>query len=461
MRVLTQHVPELGNRSYVVVDGTHAAVIDPPRHVEPIVEAVREAGAEITHVLETHVHNDYVTGGLELAWRTGATYGVSAADDVRFDRRPLHDGDSIAVGNTTIEVVATPGHTPGHLSYVARNASTPPAVFTGGSLLLGSVGRTDLSGRDRTAELALAQHASARRLASTLPRDAVVHPTHGFGSLCSSEPAADRTAATVAAQLSANPVLVEDDADAFARRLVAGFGDVPAYYRHASACNRAGPAPTPLCGPRRIATGDLAFAFSTRAAVVDMRSRRAFAREHLDRTINIELRDCFAVSLGRVVGWLEPLVLLAPTDEHALEAVRQLELIGWDDTAAVWVGGPERWPSDAVTRTWPVRSFADLKLPQPGRTVLDVRDLSERRERWVGNSHWSSIDRLARDLSMDRPGPRTTGTTWVHCASGFRASVAASLLSRAGTSVTLIDEPFEAAMRAGLALGPHALGVAT
>jgi len=152
MRVVTIETPQLGDRSYLVHDGESALVIDAQRDIDRVLLAVEKEGVQVTHVAETHVHNDYVTGGYALARQTGAELLVNADDPVDYERRGISDGDEIAVGTLTVTVVATPGHTHTHLSYVVTHGDEQ-AVFSGGSLLFGSVGRTDLVAPEDTGAL--------------------------------------------------------------------------------------------------------------------------------------------------------------------------------------------------------------------------------------------------------------------------------------------------------------------
>ncbi len=203
MEIVTIATPEIGDRSYLVTDGRDALVVDPQRDIERLVAVAADRGVKITHVVETHIHNDYLSGGLALARLTGARYGVSRHEAVAFEREPLADGDRLRVGDLSVQVVATPGHTPHHLSYVVthrgRQGSGPGtgtiAVFSGGSLLMGAAGRTDLAGTGLTDLLARAQWASIRHLAAMVPVDASVHPTHGSSGV--SAPPAGRAMSTV------------------------------------------------------------------------------------------------------------------------------------------------------------------------------------------------------------------------------------------------------------------------
>src|SRR5205809_1494321 len=186
VEVVSIDTPALGDRSYLAHDGEVALVVDPQRDIDRMLDLATSRGVRITHVFETHLHNDYLTGGLALARATEAAYHVNGTDPVAFDRVPAGDGDLIEVSPVLrVRVLATPGHTFTHLSYVLEAEGRPRAVFTGGSLLYGSTGRSDLLGRVHADELARAQFASAHRLAAELPEDAGVYPTHGFGSFYS------------------------------------------------------------------------------------------------------------------------------------------------------------------------------------------------------------------------------------------------------------------------------------
>src|SRR4051794_10111137 len=183
--VIALETPELGDRSYLVTDGEVALVIDPQRDIDRVSAIAAQRDVRITHVLETHIHNDYVTGGLALARSVGAEYMVSADDDVDFARSPVRGGDEIQAGGVLVKVIHTPGHTFNHLSFVVEDSAGRVAgVFTGGSLLFASTGRPDLLGREHAEQLARLQHASARRLADSLPPYTEIFPTHGFGSHC-------------------------------------------------------------------------------------------------------------------------------------------------------------------------------------------------------------------------------------------------------------------------------------
>jgi hydroxyacylglutathione hydrolase len=233
MEIRTIETTSLGDRSYIVIDGTRAAVIDPQRDIDRILTELDRRGLTLTVVAETHLHNDYVTGGFELSNRTGATYVVPGGDQVDFDRLGAADGDEVPIGDEVVlRAVHTPGHTPHHLSYVAVDRGDPVAVFTGGSLLYGTVGRTDLISDDATDELTRAQYRSAHRLAAELPAEVSVHPTHGFGSFCSSASSSGSDSSTIADEQRTNIALTASDEDSFVETLLSGLTAYPRYYAH-------------------------------------------------------------------------------------------------------------------------------------------------------------------------------------------------------------------------------------
>jgi hydroxyacylglutathione hydrolase len=197
LTIRTIDTPSLGDRSYLAHDGEVAFVVDPQRDIDRVLEILRAEAVRLTHVFETHIHNDYVTGGLALARATGATYLINADDKVSFDRTPIQDGEILEIGGRMrVRAIHTPGHTFTHMSYALTDVVEPIAVFTGGSLLYGATGRPDLLGPDHSDALVRHQHASAHKLAGTLPDATEVYPTHGFGSFCSATQS-EATASTI------------------------------------------------------------------------------------------------------------------------------------------------------------------------------------------------------------------------------------------------------------------------
>lgn len=455
MDVVVIETPQLGDRSYLVHDGSVALVIDPQRDIDRVVAAARDAGVRITHVAETHLHNDYVTGGLVLAEAQGAQYLVNGADEVSFARVPVTDGQVLHIGRLSVTVVATPGHTHTHLSYVVRDAAHdagPEAVFSGGSLLYGSVGRTDLVSPHDTAMLAHNQYSSVRRLVESAPPNAALYPTHGFGSFCSIGPASHQVSSTLGEQAESNHALTDPNEDHFVSELLANITAYPAYYAHMSPLNAAGPGQAHLKVPDSVDAEELDRRLKTGEWVVDLRHRVAFADSHLHGSVSFEYGkgDNFTSYLGWVIPWNQPLTLLGPRDEVE-KAIRDLARIGIDrPDAAV---GPHANVVDigALAPGSPQASYphgdwaALLKDRAPEDVVLDVRRPEEfEASHVVGALNVPVYELLARITELP------DSKIWVHCATGYRASVAASLLDRAGRNVVLINARFRDAAGAGI-----------
>ncbi len=444
--------PTLGDRSYVVHDGEVAVVIDPQRDIDRVLEILEADGVRLTHVFETHIHNDYVTGGLALARETGAAYLVNGEDDVSFDRTPVADDEVIEVGERiAVRALATPGHTYTHLSYAVTDGGEPFAVFTGGSLLFGATGRPDLMGPDHTDALVRHQHASAHKLAAELPDEAEVYPTHGFGSFCSATQT-DATSSTIGQEKTQNPVLTQDE-ETYVRELLDGLGAYPAYYAQMGRRNAGGPDAPDLSTPERADAAELRRRIEAGEWVVDLRNRTAFAAGHAPGTVNFGLDGGFATYLGWLIEWGTPVTLLGESADDVAEAQRELVRIGIDRPAAHATGGPKDW-TDGDLGSFETATFADLAQVRHHRpvVVLDVRRVDEHEKAAIDGAVNIPIHEIPR-----RVDEVPEGEVWVHCAGGYRASVAASFLAAAGRTLVSIDDTFDNAETVGLHLvGPEA-----
>ena len=453
--IVSIDTPTLGDRSYLVHDGSTALVVDPQRDIDRVLELAQQRGVRITHVFETHIHNDYVTGGFALAQVTGAAYHVNSDDPVAFERVGVTDGDVVDVSpSLRLRVIATPGHTFTHLSYALEAGGEVVAAFTGGSLLFGSTGRPDLLGPGNAVSLARHQHASARRLAGELPEAAGVFPTHGFGSFCSAAQT-EGTESTIGAEKYRNPALLVSEDD-YVEAVFAGLGPWPAYYAHMGPANSAGPAAPDLSPASPADAAELRRRIAAGEWVVDLRNRTAFSSGHLAGSLNFGLDGSFATYLGWMIPWGTPVTLVGETAAQVAEAQRELVRIGIDRPAAAASGSPQDWSGGEALGTHRRAGFADL-AGLTGRehiVVLDVRRQLEWEEgHLAGALHIPLHDLLAR--LDDVPA----GEVWVHCRSGYRASIAASVLARAGRAVVSVDDDFANAVNAGLDL-VRAQGVA-
>jgi glyoxylase-like metal-dependent hydrolase (beta-lactamase superfamily II)/rhodanese-related sulfurtransferase len=454
LTIIPLATPSLGDRSYVVHDGEVAFVIDPQRDIDRVLDLLEEHQVRLTDVFETHIHNDYVTGGLALAERTGAAYHVNGEDEVSFERTPIADGETVAVGSRMkVRAISTPGHTFTHLSYALAIAGSDCgesyAVFTGGSLLYGATGRPDLLGEEHTHALVRHQHASAHKLAQQLPDAAAVYPTHGFGSFCSATQS-DATESTIGQEKQTNPVLTQDE-ETYVRELLDGLDAWPAYYVHMGPANTAGPGVADLSPVQEADADELRRRIEGGEWVVDLRNRTAFAAGHARGTFNFGLDGAFSTYLGWLIEWGTPVTLLGETEDDVAEAQRELVRIGIDRPAAQAAGGPERWATGDLA-SFATGTFADLAQARHHRevVVLDVRRADEHQDTAISGAVNIPIHEFP-----GRVDEVPAGEVWVHCASGYRASVAASFLDAAGRDLVAIDDSFENAEKVGLHLvGP-------
>ncbi len=444
--VVTIETAALGDRSYLVHDGAKAVVVDPQRDIGRVLAAAESRHVRITHVLETHIHNDYVTGGLALASQAGAAYVIAASEDVSFDRVAVADRDQIVAGSLTVTALHTPGHTPGHLSFVVSEAGQgPAAVFTGGSMLYGAVGRTDLISPEQTERLTRAQYRSVRRLAAELPDEVAVYPTHGFGSFCSATPTTG-TSSTIGNERRVN-IALRSDEGAFVAELIAGLSAYPRYYAHMGAANRRGPRAPDRAPPERADPAELRRRIGAGEWIVDLRERKAFARAHLTGTVSIEIGDPFSTYLGWTIPWGAPLTLIGDSPEQVAGAQVQLTRIGIDQLAGAATGPVEALAPDGQVSSYRVADFGGLaaEWDRPGRVILDVR----RPDEWQAG-HLSRAMHIPFWEVEQRAAEVPAGEVWVHCASGFRASIGASILDRAGRQVVHVDDDWERAAHLGL-----------
>lgn len=444
MNVIPIDIPELGNRSYLVHDGAAAIVIDPSRRTKQIIDIAKKENVTIRAVFETHVHNDYVTGGLALAQQLKIPYYVSAHDEVSFSREPIEPDQLVIVGKLLITALAAPGHTYHHLGYLVTSEPELPAFFSGGSLLYGAVGRTDLVSDADTRPLAKAQYQTAQYFRDRLDPATKLYPTHGFGSFCAAAQTDEVSVSTLKQQIATNNVYNAKDENSFIDELIAGLDDYPAYYTYMAAANLQGPAAPHLNPPAQLTKASVMSALHSGVAVVDMRTRTAYAEKHVTGTYNVELSKDLATYVGWLIEWDTPLILVAGSEKDVTTAQEQLSLIGREVTGGQ-IGAPELLTD---TASYPVQNFADLQLAQTkgDLTILDVRRNSEFEKRQIPNALHIPLHELQHrlpELDTDKP-------IWVHCSNGFRASIAASVLSSKQIDVILINDDFSRATKAGL-----------
>jgi len=442
MNIEVVETKELGDRSYLVHEGHKGFVIDPQRDVDRFEQLLAELGVTCDFVLETHLHNDYVSGGLELSKRTASRYCLPEHSGADFEHHVVRDGDVLQVGHMTIQVIATPGHTDEHVSYIVGSDTGESAVFSGGSLLYGSVGRTDLMDPHRTVEMTRAQFQSAHRLAYLATDEAGLYPTHGFGSFCSSGASTGGESSTIGKERARNDAFTAIDEERFVEALIAGLSAYPSYYAHMGHINRKGAGPVDPSPAESVDSIGLAKRLQGGQWVVDMRSKGNFAASHIAKTINIGMGERFATYVGWLMPWETQLTLMGESDQQIAAAQRQLVRIGIERLDGAAVGSPADLVGSDAIRCYRTATFADLGGDLSAQ-VLDVRRDDERKQGFVEGSIHIPLHEL-----LDRIEELPAAPLWVHCATGYRASIATSLLDREGHEVVLIDDDFENAVGA-------------
>ena len=440
LKVINLDTPTLGDRSYIAHDGKTALVVDPQRDIDRVEAILLREGVALGAVIETHMHNDYVSGGLVLAREYGVQYIVSEKDPVTFDRFSIADQQVVPVGSFAVQAIHTPGHTYTHMSYALLDSSQKAqGVFTGGSMLHGSTGRPDLLGEDHAHELAGLQHGSAHRLAELLENKVSIHPTHGFGSFCTAT-ATSGDSSTIADERKTNPALLLDK-DSYIAQTLTGLDAFPTYYKHMGPANHAGPGPIDLSDLNRMSTDEVLNALQAGSWVVDLRSRNAWASGHVKGTVSFGLDGSIATYLGWIFPYEKQLILISDKATDISEAQRELVRIGIERPAGSFVGTVTDFADLGSTKSV---NFADIPavIGNPVVTILDVRRNGEREASHIVSSLHIPLHELESRVS-ELP---TTGEIWVHCGGAYRAAASLGIIEKSGRTPVLINEPYSAAL---------------
>lgn len=402
--------------------------MDPGRTTDLYLAAAQARGLRILAVFETHLHADFVSGTTELAEATGATPFLPAAGAALFPHRAVTAGDRMSFGEAQIEAVASPGHAPEHLSYIARSQGAPPVLFSGGSLIVGGAARTDLIDPALTEELTREQHRTLTTAFRKLPDETILMPTHGAGSFCSVVKGAGRTS-TLGEERRSNPLLHVHDEDEFARWFPTTFPAAPLYFARMRQINQRGPtlrrdvAMPPALGPEEFD------AVRKRAVVIDARPMGEFAVSHIPGALSNPLRPVFGVWLGWLVPLETPLAFVIA--EASLRPVLEESMqVGHESFAGWLAGGMESWISAGLplSATEQVNPEGARQAIDSGAVVIDVREPNEYAgSRLPGAMHVPLGEIGVRAGELPRGVPLVT-----YCGRGERASSAASLLERAG-----------------------------
>ncbi len=439
----------LGHSSYLIDLGNgSAAIIDPPRLPTAHEHLTDCEGLRTAWTVDTHSHADYVTGSPGIVARRGATFVAPAASRLETPHQPVVDGERIALApGLVLTAIATPGHTPDHHAYLLEDKGTPVALFSGGSLMVGAVGRTDLCGPALAEPLAHEMFRGLRRF-DALPDDLPLYPTHGAGSFCSAPGSLNRTS-TLGIERTTNTLFSESSEDRFVEQLLAGFGTFPPYFARLPELNRLGPTRYDTV-PRltNLTPDDIERSIAAGAVVVDARPVHHFAIAHLLGSIANTLRPVFASWTGWLIDPNRPIVFVLDDDQSGDEAVRQCLDIGHEHFAGVLLGGIDAW--QAARR--PVRAIDLVDAHHLHPNIVDVRQANEYATGYIPGA-------INVELGNVRIAQLAQGRWSVMCGHGERAMTAASILANRGYEVNVLDggpETWASANSRALEVGPVA-----
>jgi hydroxyacylglutathione hydrolase len=440
MKIERFEIPGLAQYSYLISSAGKAAVVDPIRDIDRYLDYAARHHLTITHVLETHIHADFASGSIALRDATGAELAFSAYDQGEHYRyamphRSLRDGDEIVLGNTRIQALHTPGHTPEHVSFAifdpALSSEAPSALLSGDFLFVGSVGRPDLLGEDAKLALARQLYRSLHQRLAALPDAVRILPGHGAGSLCGTG-MSDRSESTLGNERATNP-LFQLSEEAFVREVLETVPPMPTYYPRMKALNAQGAPPlTDLPGSRELSVAEVQDLQRNGATLLDLRRPEAFGGAHIPGAINIGAGQNLSLWAGWLLDPEKPILLIAEGNPGGLDAAcRSLVRVGLDSIAGHLAGGIASWIDAGLEfATLPQRNVFAVLQAAPGALLLDVRSDQEWQAGHIAGARHIALGNLAASVQeLPRNQPMI-----VVCGSGYRSSIAASMLQRAGFS---------------------------
>jgi hydroxyacylglutathione hydrolase len=435
--LVKQFVDEgLGNSSYLIAseETGQAAVLDPQRDVDRYLQVAESLGLRLKYTLDTHLHNDFISGSRQLASQSGVQVGASNTAELGFEHLPLQDGNLLQLGDLSIGVLATPGHTPEHISFTLTEAGkpAPTALFTGGALIVGGAARTDLLGDSLAEPLARSLYHAIQEKLLRFPDEVVVYPTHGAGSFCAAPAVAERSS-TIGQERRWNPMILAEDEDEFVFRALDGLPSYPAYFKFLRRINQQGPAllgGLPVLKP--LNPQEVLGQTTQGAIIVDVRQPRQFMAGHIPGAYGIPLSTPLITWAGWVIPFGTPIVLLADQPAEREEATRQLIRIGFDDLRGYLLGGMPAWEAQSLpVSKVPILPAEELAQQIKGGKVpliLDVRSDAEWR---LGHLPKAIHVEAGRLPEVDLPLPQDV-LKIVHCGHSERSTVGLSILERRG-----------------------------
>jgi glyoxylase-like metal-dependent hydrolase (beta-lactamase superfamily II)/rhodanese-related sulfurtransferase len=445
----------LAHASYAVGSEGVAAIIDPQRDVEIYLETAARHGWKIQHIIETHLHADFVSGHRELATRTGATIYLGAGCGALFPHVPVRDGDQIQFGQCRLQFRQTPGHTVESICILMTDlgqADRPASVFTGDTLFVGDVGRPDLSANHTPQELAALLYQSIHEKLLTLPDDTEIFPAHGAGSLCGRQMSSE-SSSTIGKQRQSNYALLAPTCEEFVHLLTDNLPARPEYFAREVDLNRRGAAPLSELPPLAALTAaEVVRRQREGVVVVDTRPAMQFAVAHVPGSVHIALTGQYASWAARILGLDTRLIIVGEDPEHVRESQLRLARVGLENLTGYLADGVAGWIKNGFDLEYipqvTVQEFAELQEGEPDRiTVLDVRERGELSAGVIDKSVHIPLGELsARTGELDQKRLLV-----VHCKGGYRSSIATSLLRRAGfRDIANLIGGFDAWKTAGL-----------
>ena len=428
------YVEKIAHSSYIVAGSETCAVVDPSRDVDLYIEEAEKLGVKITHILETHLHADFLSGHIELAEKTGATMYFPKAGEAKFDHVSLEEGDKFKVEDMEFEVIETPGHTPEHITYILKDLSRsedPLGIFCGDTLFVGDVGRPDLF-PDRKEELAKKLYDSLFNKILKLPDFVEVYPAHGEGSLCGKAMGA-KYRSTIGYERKHNPVLQYKDIDEFSKKLTEDMPEVPDHFSRCSALNAEGPPPIYKLPDLKKMKAEEFYekAQGEDTFVLDTRSYTGFGGQHIPKACNID----FISNLPTFAGWIIPpdkkILLVAEDDKRAEESALWLYRVGMDKVIGYIDGSMKSWltkgyETSSIPQVHP--SIVDKYKDDSNYIIVDGRDKKAYEENHVeGSVNIPSPDLRTRYTELDK-----NKNIIIYCNSGARSSLGAGILKSKG-----------------------------
>jgi glyoxylase-like metal-dependent hydrolase (beta-lactamase superfamily II)/rhodanese-related sulfurtransferase len=426
----------LAHASYMLGSEGVAAVVDPQRDVEIYLEEARKNDLKITHIIETHLHADFVSGHQELAARAGAKIYLGRAAEASFPHVPVKDGEEIRCGRVVLRFLETPGHSVDSICVLVTDLDRSPdpwAVLTGDTLFVGEVGRPDLSPFHSPQELAALLYDSLHGKLLKLPDHVEVYPAHGAGSLCGRNICTERST-TIGKERALNYALRPMSREEFIRFVVADLPERPEYFFRDKELNRAGaPALTELPPLKALAPEEVRHLQAKGTAVLDTRPASNFGAGHVPASYHIPLSGQYASWAGTLLGLEKPIILAAEDEAKIEESRLRLARVGIEQVVAYLAGGILAWeraglPVETVPQISVLQLFEQLNDPSGDLQVLDVRRPSEWDAGHLERAQLKPLHRLSASLADLDPRKPTA----VHCQSGYRSSIGTSLLRQAG-----------------------------